>query len=99
MDDEWFSAIHSLVPPSATMLAIARVFADGPLLVAVFVLAVMVAQPNRSFGISALKAGAAAAIGLLANFLIGYFWYRPPTVRRRNWPGVDSARADKQFSE
>ena len=77
MDDEWFSAIHSLVPPSATMLAIARVFADGPLLVAVFVLAVMVAQPKRSFGISALKAGAAAAIGLLANFLIGYFWYRP----------------------
>ena len=77
MDNDWFSAIHSLVPPSAAMLVVARVLADGPLLVAVFVLAVMLAQPKRSFGILALKAGAAAAIGLLANFLIGYLWYRP----------------------
>ena len=77
MDNDWFSAIHSLAPPSATMLVIARVLADGPLLVAVFVLAVMLAQPKRSFGILALKAGAAAAIGLLVNFLIGYLWYRP----------------------
>lgn len=77
MDNEWFSAIHSPVPPSPAMLAIARIFADGPLLVAIFVLVVMLAQHERSFGISALKAGAAAAIGLLANFLIGYLWYRP----------------------
>lgn len=77
MDNEWFNAIYSHVPPSATMLVIVRVLADGPLLVAVLVLAVMLAQPKRSFGTLALKAGAAAAIGLLANFLIGYLWYRP----------------------
>ena len=77
MDNEWFSAIHSSVPPSAAMLAFARTLAEGPVLIAVFVLAVMLARDERSFGISALRAGAAAAIGLLANFLIAHFWYRP----------------------
>ena len=59
------------------MLAMARIFADGPLLIAVVVIAVMLAHRKRALDGTALKASAAAGTALLVNFLIGCFWNRP----------------------
>lgn len=77
MDSELFNVIHSPMPPSAGMLALARIFADGPLLVAVVVLAVMLAQRKHAVDRTAFRATTAAAIALLVNFLVGCLWDRP----------------------
>ena len=71
-----FQAIHPTVQPSPFMLHLARVFADGPLVLTVAMLGVMMALPRLSMRSVALKAVTAAAIALIVNALIALVWER-----------------------
>lgn len=76
VDLRLFHAIHSSVAPSSAMLHLARVLADGPLILTVFLLGWMLMVPRWSLRSIALKASGAAAAALLANLIIGLIWDR-----------------------
>lgn len=76
VDLRLFHAIHSSVPPPTTMLHLARVLADGPLMLTALLLGWMLMVPRRSMRSIALKASGAAAAALLANLIIGLVWDR-----------------------
>lgn len=71
-----FQAIHPTVPPSPAMLHLARVFADGPLVLTAGVLGLMLVQSRWSMRGTALKALLAAAVALMGNAFIGLVWDR-----------------------
>ncbi|EIM01190.1 phosphatase PAP2 family protein [Rhodanobacter thiooxydans] len=71
-----FQAIHPTVTPSPVMLHLARVFADGPLVLTAGVLGLMLVWPRGSMRATALKALVAAAVALIGNALIGVEWDR-----------------------
>lgn len=71
-----FQAIHPTVPPSPVMLHLARVFADGPLVLTAGVLGLMLVWPRGSMRATALKALVVAAMALIGNALIGLVWDR-----------------------
>jgi undecaprenyl-diphosphatase len=76
VDLRLFHAIHSPVPPSPAMLHLARVLADGPLILTALLLGWMLMAPRRSMRSIALKASGVAAAALLANLIIGLIWDR-----------------------
>ncbi|EIL87748.1 MULTISPECIES: phosphatase PAP2 family protein [Rhodanobacteraceae] len=76
VDLRLFNAIHSPVPPSPAMLHVARVLADGPLILTALLLGWMLMVPRQSMRLIALKASGAAAAALLANLIIGLVWDR-----------------------
>lgn len=76
VDLRLFHAIHSPVPPSSAMLHLARILADGPLILTALLLGWMLMVPRRSMRSIALKASGAAAAALLANLVIGLVWDR-----------------------
>jgi len=71
-----FQAIHPTVPPSPFMLHLVRAFADGPLVLTVAMLGVMVALPRLSMRSMAFKAVAVATLALIVNALIALVWER-----------------------
>ncbi|NMW22949.1 phosphatase PAP2 family protein [Rhodanobacter denitrificans] len=71
-----FQAIHPTVPPSSSMLDLARAFADGPLMLTVGILGLMLVRPQWSMRATALRALIAAAMALIGNALIGLVWDR-----------------------
>ncbi|TAL91639.1 MAG: phosphatase PAP2 family protein [Rhodanobacter sp.] len=71
-----FQAIHPTVQPSPFMLHLARGFADGPLVLTVAMLGVMVALPRLSMRLVAFEAVVAAAVALILNTLIALVWER-----------------------
>ncbi|MFK2902857.1 phosphatase PAP2 family protein [Dyella ginsengisoli] len=71
-----FQAIHPTVPPSPAMLHLARVFADGPLVLNAGVLGLMLVQPRWSMRGTALKALVVSAVALIGNALIDMVWNR-----------------------
>jgi undecaprenyl-diphosphatase len=71
-----FQAIHPTVPPPSAMLQLARVFADGPLVLTAGILGLMLVRPGGSMRATALKALVAAAMALIGNALIGLVWDR-----------------------
>lgn len=71
-----FQAIHPTVQPTSRMLHLARVLADGPLVLTVAMLGVMVALPRLSMRWVAFKAVAVAALALIVNALIALVWER-----------------------
>jgi len=71
-----FQAIHPTVPPSSSMLDLARAFADGPLVLTAGILGLMLVRPQWSMRATALRALIAAAMALIGNALIGLVWDR-----------------------
>ena len=71
-----FQTIHSTVPPSPSMLHLARAFADGPLVLTVGILGLMLVRPRWSMRATALRALVVAAVALIGNALIGLVWDR-----------------------
>jgi undecaprenyl-diphosphatase len=71
-----FQAIHPTVPPSSSMLDLARAFADGPLVLTAGILGLMLVRPQWSMRVTALRALVAAAVALIGNALIGLVWDR-----------------------
>ena len=76
VDLRLFHTIHSSVPPSQAMLHLARILADGPLMLAVALLAAMLMFSRWMMRSIALKASGAAIAALLANLVIGLAWDR-----------------------
>ena len=76
VDLRLFHAIHSPMPPSPAMLHVARVLADGPLILTALLLGWMLMVPRQSMRLIALKASGATAAALLANLIIGLVWDR-----------------------
>ena len=66
-----FQAIHPTVPPSASMLDLARAFAGGPLVLTAGILGLMLVRPQWSMSATALRALVAAAVALIGNAFIG----------------------------
>lgn len=71
-----FQAIHPTVPPSASMLDLARAFAGGPLVLTAGILGLMLVRPQWSMSATALRALVAAAVALIGNAFIGLVWDR-----------------------
>ena len=71
-----FQAIHPTVQPSPFMLDLARVFADGPLILTAALLGTMLMFPRRLMRSIALEAVGGAALALLINLVIGAVWDR-----------------------
>lgn len=75
-DFRLFQAIHPTVPPSASMLDLARAFAGGPLVLTAGILGLMLVQSRGSMRARALRALVATALALIGNALIGLVWDR-----------------------
>lgn len=71
-----FQAIHPTIPPSPSMLDLARAFADGPLVLTAGILGLMLVRPRWSMRTTALRALVAAAVALIGNALISLVWDR-----------------------
>ena len=76
-DIQLFHVIHSATPPPPDMLVVARLLADGPLVLTAVLLGLMVAFPRLSMRASASRAIIAAIVALDVAGLIGVAWDRP----------------------
>jgi undecaprenyl-diphosphatase len=77
LDLHLFHVIHGSVVPTPTMVFIARCLADGPLLVTVLVVLLMLVLTRMGLRTYALKIIVFVAIALLLDALIGLAWDRP----------------------
>lgn len=71
-----FRLIHPATAPSSTMLHLARVLADGPLLTTAGMLGLMMVRPGWRMRGTALKAAAVAVAALVLNAGITLVWDR-----------------------
>jgi len=71
-----FRLIHPATAPSSTMLHLARVLADGPLLITAGMLGLMMVRPGWGMRGTALKAAAVAVAALVLNAGIALVWDR-----------------------
>ncbi|MEO8777585.1 MAG: phosphatase PAP2 family protein [Rhodanobacter sp.] len=72
-----FHAIHPATAPSMTMVHVAHVLADVPLLLSAGLIGVMLVLPRLRMRSTGFKTACFCIAVLVANWLIGQAWHRP----------------------
>lgn len=72
-----FHAIHPVTAPSTSMLYLARVLADVPLLLSAALIGLMLVLPRLRMRMTGFRAACFCVAVLIANWLIGLAWHRP----------------------